>query len=91
MEVVKEVVDRDAFLQQVDPENRDCVEEIILNDDCYKGFLCFDEDDLENDEKIANLTRGNLDTRGLAFDAVKKLKLCHWTKSSDNRFLQFNY
>ena len=77
MEVIENVADIDVILEQVDPENRDFVREIFLNEDSDEEFLGFDEDDLENDEQIApfedNWIHGNLDTRALAFDAEKKL------------------
>lgn len=50
MEVVDDVLDGNALLEQVDPDNRDIFREIFLNDDSDEEFLGFDPEDLENDE-----------------------------------------
>ena len=53
MEVIEEVVDGGALLEQVQLENRDFYREIFQNEDSDEEFLRFDADDLENDDEIA--------------------------------------
>ncbi|XP_062570286.1 piggyBac transposable element-derived protein 4-like [Saccostrea cucullata] len=50
MEVVDDVVEGNAVLDQVDPENRDLFREIFLNENSDDEFVGFDAEDLENDE-----------------------------------------
>lgn len=65
MEVVDDVLDGNALLEQVDPDNRDIFREIFLNDDSDEEFLGFDPEDLENDEGTITFEdtwiQGNLD------------------------------
>lgn len=72
-----EVVDGDALLEQVEPENRDFFREIFQNEDSDEEFLGFDADDLENDNEIAPFedmwVRGNLDTCDMLFDGESKI------------------
>jgi len=73
MEVIEEVVDGGALLEQVQPENR----EIFQNEDSDEEFLGFDTDDLENDDEIAPFedtwVPGNLDARDMPFDGESKI------------------
>ena len=79
MEVVDDVVDGDAYLAQVEPENHEFFREIFLNEDSDEEFLGFDPEDLENDDPIAPFedtwVQQNLDARVLNFDAEKKIKV----------------
>ena len=77
MEVIEEVVDGGALLEQVQPENRDFFREIFQNEDSDEEFLGFDTDDLENDDEIAPFedtwVPGNLDARDMPFDGESKI------------------
>lgn len=78
MEVVDDVLDGNAILQQVDPENRDLFREVFM-DDSDEEFLGFDVDELENDEGTADFedtwVQGNMDVRNLRFRGEKKINV----------------
>lgn len=77
MEVIEEVVDGGALLEQAQPENRNFYREIFQNEDSDEESLGFDADDLENDDEIAPFedtwVRGNLDARDMPFDGESKI------------------
>ena len=77
MEVIEEIVDSGALLEQVQPENREFYREIFQNEDSDEEFLGFDADDQENDDEIALFeamwVRGNLDARDMPFDGESKI------------------
>lgn len=79
MDVVDDVLDGNAVLDQVDAENRDLFREIFLNEDSDEEFLGFNPEDLENDEGTAEFEhtwiQGDLDVNAPIFRGEKKINV----------------